>query len=112
MGPFLRRKPKNTLQPSDHDNSASYNNSEFQKNELYKRGVSQMANDKLEDAIRNFELALRVDPNYVDAWIKKGYAHFHLEHYPASIQSYDKALERDLTNPEAWNLKGLTYYKM
>ena len=83
MGPFLRRKPKNTLQPSDHDNSASYNNSEFQKNELYKRGVSQMANDKLEDAIRNFELALRVDPNYVDAWIKKGYAHFHREQYPS-----------------------------
>ena len=112
MGPFLRRKPKNTLQPSDHDNTASYNNSEFQKNELYKRGVSQMANDKLEDAIRNFELALRVDQNYVDAWIKKGYAHFHLEQYQASIQSYDRALEIDLTNPEAWNLKGLTYYKM
>lgn len=98
MGPFLRRKPKNTsLQPSDHDEPASNSEkSEFQKNELFKRGVSQMANDKLEDAIRNFELALRIDPKYVDAWIKKGYAHFHLEQYPASIQSYDKALERNI----------------
>ena len=24
-----------------------------------------------------FELAVRIDPHYVDAWVKKGYAHFH-----------------------------------
>ena len=71
-----------------------------------------MANEKLEDAIRSFELAIMFDPNYVDAWIKKGYAHFHLGEYTVSISSYDRALDIDVNNAEAWNLKGLAYYKM
>jgi lipopolysaccharide biosynthesis regulator YciM len=71
-----------------------------------------MASEKLEDAIRSFELALRIDPKYVDAWIKKGYAHFHLGQYTVAIHSYDKALDIDLNDGEAWNMKGLAYYKM
>jgi len=71
-----------------------------------------MSNEKLLDAIRSFELAVRIDPHYVDAWVKKGYAHFHLGEYTLAIASYDKALDIDPDNPEAWNLKGLSFYKM
>ena len=56
--------------------------------------------------------ALRLDPKFVDAWIKKGYAHFHLLDYSFAISSYDMALNIDPDNHEAWNLKGLAYYKM
>lgn len=111
MGKFLGRKPKlesNTPETNPHyDDSA-----EFQKRDLYQKGVNQMASEKLEDAIRSFELALRIDPKYVDAWIKKGYAHFHLGQYTVAIHSYDKALDIDLNDGEAWNMKGLAYYKM
>jgi tetratricopeptide (TPR) repeat protein len=85
---------------------------DFQVRDLYKKGVNYMSNDKLSDAIRSFELALRLDPNYVEAWIKKGYAHFHLRDYSFAISSYDMALNIDPDNHEAWNLKGLAYYKM
>lgn len=115
MGMFLRRKPKSgSIHSSDKNDisSDSDENTEFQKRELYKRGVGQMANDKLEDAIRSFELALHVDSKFVDAWIKKGYSHFHLAEYSAAISCYDRALEIDLNNGEAWSLKGLAYYKM
>jgi tetratricopeptide (TPR) repeat protein len=71
-----------------------------------------MASERLEDAIRSFDLALRIDPKYVDSWIKKGYAHFHLGQYAVAISSYDKALDIDINNGEAWNMKGLAYYKM
>ena len=64
-----------------------------------------MRNWKMRSA--SFDLAIRIDPNYVDAWIKKGYAHFHLGEYTVALSSYDKALEIDLNNAEAWNLKGL-----
>ena len=110
MGKFLGRKPKlesNTPEARPYDDSA-----EFQKRDLYQKGVNQMASEKLEDAIRSFELALRIDPKYVDAWIKKGYAHFHLGQYTVAIHSYDKALDIDLNDGEAWNMKGLAYYKM
>ena len=85
---------------------------EIQSRDLYNKGVNHMSNEKLLDAIRSFELAVRIDPHYVDAWVKKGYAHFHLAEYTLAIASYDKALDIDPDNPEAWNLKGLSFYKM
>jgi len=111
MGKFLGRKPK--LESNTPETNRHYDDSaEFQKRDLYQKGVNQMASEKLEDAIRSFELALRIDPKYVDAWIKKGYAHFHLGQYTVAIHSYDKALDIDLNDGEAWNMKGLAYYKM
>jgi len=86
--------------------------SEFAKKDLYKKGVNQMASEKLQEAIRSFDLALRIDHNYVDAWIKKGYCHFHLDDYAQAISCYDKALAIDVNNAEAWNMKGLAYYRM
>lgn len=114
MGKFLGMKPKTGADSSSETrNNTKYDDAaDFQKRDLYQKGVNQMANEKLEDAIRSFELALRIDPQYVDAWIKKGYAHFHLGRYAIAISSYDKALDIDINNGEAWNMKGLAYYKM
>src|SRR5919202_439651 len=114
MGDHLKRLSKENSNTSSEASSRGdiEDKLDFQKQDLYKKGVNQMANEKLEEAIRSFELALRIDSKYVDAWIKRGYAHFHLGDYTVSISSYDKALEIDLSNAEAWNLKGLAYYKM
>ena len=62
--------------------------------------------------LESFDLALRLDPYFVNGWIKKGYSHFHLGEYTVAISCYDKALDIDINNPEAWNLKGLSYYRM
>jgi tetratricopeptide (TPR) repeat protein len=114
MGIFLGRKSKRQKGPSESTGleEQDQNTADFQKHDLFQKGVSNMANEKFEDAIRSLELALRLDPKYVDAWIKKGYAHFHLGEYNSAISSYDRALEIDLNNSEAWNLKGLAYYKL
>ena len=115
MGIFLGRKSKRSAD-SHSDGSIheedTLDQRDFQKYDLYKKGVNSMSNEKFEDAIRSFELALRLDAKYVDAWVKKGYAHFHLEEYNSAILSYDKALEVDINNVEPWNLKGLAYYKL
>jgi tetratricopeptide (TPR) repeat protein len=115
MGNFLRRKtPKNDLDDVavGSDGQEHMDIRDIQKFDLYKKGISHMSDDKMEDAIRDFDLALRLDPSYVDAWIKKGYAHFHLDEYPVSVSCYDKALDIDVNNAEAWNLKGLAFYRM
>ena len=117
MGRFLGRKHRDKFVPGPSEDSTQQgyvasNIDDLQKHDLYKKGIDQMANEKLEDAIRSFDLSLRIDPNYVDAWIKKGYAHFHLGEYTAALSCYDKALNIDLNNAEAWNLKGLSYYRM
>src|SRR5919199_3442988 len=115
MGRFFGRKStdySNTPSEKSVQQTGYNDDMEFRKHDLYKKGINHMASEKLEDAIRCFELALRMDPKYVDAWIKKGYAHFHMNEYTAAISAYDKALEIDLNNAEAWNLKGLSYYRM
>ncbi|MGH9950418.1 MAG: tetratricopeptide repeat protein [Nitrososphaeraceae archaeon] len=116
MGNFLWRRTPN----KDRNDDISVRSSEeeqldikdIQKTDQYKKGISHMSDDKMEDAIRDFDLALRLDPSYVDAWIKKGYAHFHLDEFTLAVSCYDKALEIDINNAEAWNLKGLAFYKL
>jgi tetratricopeptide (TPR) repeat protein len=110
MSRFFRAKDKDDSSKSGEAKDVDH--LDFQVRDLYKKGVNHMSNDRLSDAIRSFELALRLDPNYVEAWIKKGYAHFHLRDYSFAISSYDMALNIDPDNHEAWNLKGLAYYKM
>jgi tetratricopeptide (TPR) repeat protein len=110
MSRFFRAKEKEDNSKPEVDKGTDH--LDFQVRDLYKKGVNYMSNDKLSDAIRSFELALRLDPNYVEAWIKKGYAHFHLRDFSFAISSYDMALNIDPDNHEAWNLKGLAYYKM
>jgi tetratricopeptide (TPR) repeat protein len=115
MGIFLGRRSK---RHEDNTSSGSIpeekilDQRDFQKYDLYKKGINSMSNEKFEDAVRSFELALRLDSKFVDAWIKKGYCQFHLGAYNSAIMSYEKALEVDINNVEPWNLKGLAYYKL
>jgi tetratricopeptide (TPR) repeat protein len=116
MGILFGRSSKSSIKeeenPSEDKRKLHYHESDFQKQDLYKKGINSMSNEKFQDAIRSFDLALRIDPQFVDAWIKRGYAHFHLGEYRIAVTSYDRAIEIDVNNAEAWNLKGLAYYRM
>ena len=108
MGRLFGRdnKRKDSI-PSEDRQESDYDESDFQKRDLYNKGSNSMSNEKFLDAIRSFDLALRIDPQYVDAWIKRGYAHFHLVEYTVSIASYDNALDEEVINGDVWNLKGV-----
>ncbi len=84
---------------------------DIRKVNLYKKGVSKMSEEKFEEAIKTFDLALRIDPHFVDAIVKKGYSHFNLNEYNIALTFFDQALEISINDPEVWNLKGLVYYK-
>ena len=89
----------------------SLTDSDFNRKKLFSKGINQMADEKLEEASRTFEMILRIDPNDVYALLKLGYARFHLEDYTESMRAYDKVLDIDVTNADAWNLKSLVYYE-
>ena len=84
---------------------------DFNRNKLISKGINRMADLKLEDASHIFQLVLRINPNDVDALLKLGYCRFHLEDYTESMRAYDKVLDIDVTNADAWNLKSLVYYE-
>ena len=84
---------------------------DFNRNKLFSKGINRMADEKLEDASHIFQMVLRINPNDVDALLKLGYCRFHLEDYTESMRAYDKVLDIDVTNADAWNLKSLVYYE-
>jgi len=84
---------------------------DFNRNKLISKGINRMADLKLEDASHIFQLVLRINPNDVDALLKLGYCRFHLEDYTESMRAYDKVLDIDVANADAWNLKSLVYYE-
>ena len=108
MEEFDKEKNEISLKKSDEGKLIK---PDFQRNKLFKKGVHQMADEKLEEAARTFEMILRTDPNDVEALLKLGYSRFHLDDFSESIKSYDKVLDIDITNQEAWNLKSLVHYE-
>lgn len=83
----------------------------YTRNKLFKKGISLMADEKMEDAARAFEDALQVDPGHVDSLLKLGYTRFHMGDLAGAMESYNKVHEIDVTNADGWNLKGLIYYR-
>ena len=102
----VEKKPDSTI-PKER----SLVDSDYARKKLFKRGINLMADEKLEEAVVVFEQALRIDPDNVETLMKLGYANFHLDDHSAAHQVYDKILDIDVTNPEAWNLKGLVHYE-
>jgi len=84
---------------------------DFNRNKLFSKGINRMADEKLEDASHLCEMILRINPSDVDALLKLGYCRFHLEDYSESMRAYDKVLDIDVTNADAWNLKSLVFYE-
>jgi tetratricopeptide (TPR) repeat protein len=96
---------------SEKKEETSLTNVDYNRNKLIKKGINLMADEKLEEAARVFEQALRIDPNNVDVLLKLGYSRFHLDDYSEALRIYDKILDIDVTNAEAWNLKALVHYE-
>lgn len=83
----------------------------YSRNKHYKKGISLMADERMDDAARAFEDALRIDPGHVDSLLKLGYTRFHMNDLSSAMEAYNKVHEIDVTNAESWNLKGLIYYR-
>ena len=98
--PEVRRRSDSVLTDSD-----------YQRKKRFKKGVNLMADEKLEEASHAFEQALRLDPGSVETLLKLGYAKFHLNEHADALRVYDRILDIDVANAEAWNLKSLVHYE-
>ena len=76
----LSKKKNTSLSKKEETGLTNVN---YQRDRLFKKGINFMADEKLEEAIRSFEMLLRVDPNDVEAMLKLGYSRFHLDDYSA-----------------------------
>ncbi|MCP4228952.1 MAG: tetratricopeptide repeat protein, partial [bacterium] len=77
--------------------------------EWYDKGIDYVGEHEDEEAIKCFDKALELDPEYEDALRYKGYTLDDLGKYSEAIECYDKALEIDRGNTDLWKSKGFSY---
>ena len=63
--------------------------------ELNDSGLKLIQQNKLEKAVKYFDKATMLDPNYKEAWYNKGLVLFALKHYTRARSSHEKAIEID-----------------
>ena len=67
---------------------------------------------KYEEALQNYDQAMRVDPNYHSAYSHRGNAYLALNQYHQAISDYDRALELVPHNASTYIYRGLAYQKL
>ena len=81
---------------------------DYQALAWYNKGV--MLLDGSEEALKCFDKAVELDPEFVDAWLNKGYTLHHLGKHEESIVCIRKVLELDPNNEAAlYNIKAFGY---
>ena len=65
-----------------------------------------------EEALRDLDRALALDPSLAFAWFNKGCIYYALRDYTSALQCYNEAIR---INPElgnAWYNRGITYMRL
>jgi tetratricopeptide (TPR) repeat protein len=76
--------------------------------ELTRQGNTFLQLQRYEDALKVYEKAVNLKPNYVQGWFGQGKALFALKKYQAALDSYDQAIQIQPDYQEAWNERGFT----
>ncbi len=78
---------------------------------LYTLGNIQKKQKKFEEAIESFEEAIKLNPNFSEAYNNLGSAQKSLKNFEEAILSYKKAIDLKASNVEAcYNLATLNYF--
>ncbi|MFN3527557.1 MAG: tetratricopeptide repeat protein [Candidatus Altarchaeaceae archaeon] len=72
-----------------------------------RKGLELKNLKKFEEAIKCYDKAIELDPNYLEARNNKGVVLSLMEKFEEAIKCYDKALEINPNIPEVWNNKGV-----
>jgi tetratricopeptide (TPR) repeat protein len=73
------------------------------------KGQTLLNLDKPEEALNEFEEALRLEPHSIEAWIKRGTALERLQRIDEAITSYDQAIAIDGSTATAYLFKAGVY---
>ncbi|MFC2011271.1 tetratricopeptide repeat protein [Chloroflexota bacterium] len=80
--------------------------------EWFEKGFALGGQDKYEEALKAYNKAIELDPQYVLAWNNKGNTLGELGRHEEALEAYNKAIEIDPKDALAWNNRGVTLYKL
>ncbi len=70
------------------------------------RGNVRIAQDKLEDAIADFNQSIAIAPQYADPYLNRGIAYERQQEWELALTDYNQALAIDPEEPVAYNNRG------
>jgi tetratricopeptide (TPR) repeat protein/predicted Ser/Thr protein kinase len=85
---------------------AVYTINSVNSTELYKQANTFYDLQRYQDALSNYEKAVKIRPDYAEAWNGQGKALFKLKEYKAALTAYDKAIQLQPDYLEAWIGRG------
>jgi tetratricopeptide (TPR) repeat protein len=75
----------------------------------YNAGVELQEQGRQREAIAEYDEAIRLDPEYTEAYNNRGSAYAGLGQYQRAIQDFDEAIRLNPEYAEAYYNRGLTY---
>jgi tetratricopeptide (TPR) repeat protein len=94
--------------PFDHPESSELANARPKlatAKDYFARGTSESTNKNYDDAVADFNEALRLNPNYGEAFGNRGAAKFDLQDFTGALSDYNAALKVFPANQALLNLK-------
>ena len=83
--------------------------SQLSADDYYLQAHKKMDTENYEGAIADFDQAIRLKPNYVSAYLNRGYAHFTLNNTEAALADSNQVIQRSPNQGMAYLLRGLVY---
>jgi len=78
----------------------------------YNRGNAYLELHEYAKAIKDFDKAIELSPNYAEAYNNRGVAYAELGEYKRAIKDYDKAIELNPDDAEAYYNRGIAYARL
>ena len=78
----------------------------------YNRGLDYQESGEHGLAIQQYDKAIDLDPNYLDAYNNRGNAYFDLGEHRRAIEDFDRAIELDPSDAIVYFNRGNTYNRL
>jgi tetratricopeptide (TPR) repeat protein len=83
---------------------------DLQQSETYNlQGENHLEKNRIKQAVRDFNHALEINPDYVDALVNRGSAYALQSRFNDALKDFNHALEIDRKQAEIYNLRGEIY---
>jgi len=76
----------------------------------FSSGDAKKNSGRYDEAIEDYDQAIRVEPNYAKAYNNRGLAYYHKHDYDRAIAEFNQAITLDPNYADAYNNRGLAYY--
>jgi len=76
------------------------------------KGNAYYSDNKFNEAVGAYTMALKINQNYYEAYLRRAYAYYRIEDFSNSLQDYNKAIELNPKSREAYTGRGVVYISL